>query len=112
MSKPPIGCDWASGDSGVGRSAVGVRGGSGGTAGSNVSAVATLLGSRGGGPSSDDPGSGNCTLLLVLATGDTVTWGAGAATTRGKDSVRGGAGTGGALVTASSQPAAMRGHES
>ena len=86
MSRPPVGCDWASGDSDVGRSAVGVRGGSGGTAGSNVSAVATLLGSRADGPSSEGA-TGSGRLPLVLATGDTVTWGAGAATTRGSDSV-------------------------
>jgi len=110
VSRPPVGCDWASGDSGVGRSAVGVRGGSGGTAGSNVSAVVTLLGSRGGGPSSDGA-AGSGRLPLVLATGDTVTCGAGAATTRGNDSVRGNAGIGGVGEATSSPPAAATGHQ-
>ena len=93
VSSPPVGCDCcsASGDSDVGRSDVGVRGGSGGTAGSNASAAAARSGSLAGGPSSAAPGIG--ALLLVLATGDTVTCGAGAATTRGSDRACGSAGT-------------------
>ena len=85
MSRPPSGCDGASGDIGAGRSDVGVRGGSGGTAGSNISAVDTRLGSRAGGTSSDGAATSS-PLLLALAIGDTVTWGAGAATTRGSES--------------------------
>ena len=106
VSRPPVGCDCASGESDAGRSAVGVRGGSGGTAGSNVSAVATLLCSRADGPSSSDCTAGSGTLPLALATGDTVTWGAGAATTRGSESSRGSAGVGEVmLVLRSSSPA-------
>ncbi len=110
MSRPPVGCDWASGDSGVGRSAVGVRGGSGGTAGSKVSAVAALLGSRAG-RLSPEGAAGSGRLPLVLATGDTVTWGAGAATTRGSDSVCGSGGTGGVAIAACSPPATAICHE-
>ncbi len=95
MSNPPVGCDCciASGDSAAGRSDVGVRGGSGGTAGSNACAAAARSASLAGGPSSANDAAGSAALLLVLATGDTVTCGAGAATTRGSDRARGSAGT-------------------